>query len=134
MNIFEQASRIGLRFESEKGMLSTDDLWHLPLMSGRGASLDGLAIQTNARLKASVAESFVTTKPAGDSIEELRLEILKHIIQVKLEERQKAAVAKAKADEKAKILDILARKRDQSLEAASEEELLAKLSSLEVGE
>jgi hypothetical protein len=30
MNIFEQASRLRLRFESSKGQLIVEDLWELP--------------------------------------------------------------------------------------------------------
>ena len=36
MDIFEQASRLKLRFPSPLGTLSTEDLWHLPLTSTTG--------------------------------------------------------------------------------------------------
>lgn len=131
MNLFEIASREGYRFESAKGSLTVEDLWVLPLTArNNGTSLDSVAKQINKQLKSSEEESFVTQKTNADTALSNKLELVKHIISVRLEEANLAKVRADKAQEKSKILEILARKQEQSLENASEEDLLAKLAEL----
>jgi hypothetical protein len=60
-----------------------------------------------------------------------KLEIVKHIIGVKMAEAEAAKIKADKAAERAKLLDILARKQEQSLENSTEEELLAKLAAID---
>lgn len=60
VNNFEIASRLKLRFETAVGMISTEDLWTLPLTSNSKVSLDSLAVSLNKELKGS-EESFVTS-------------------------------------------------------------------------
>lgn len=88
MNIFEQASRKGLRFTTIRGVQSTDDLWHMPLQSQDGFDLDNLAKKLKAELNAvTIDESFVVTTENPIKVElTLKLEIIKHIIDVKLQE------------------------------------------------
>ena len=131
MNLFEIASREGYRFDSVKGALTVEDLWALPLTTrANGASLDSVAKQINSQLKTSVEESFVTQKTNADTTLTNKLELVKYIISVRMEEANVAKVRADKAQEKAKILEILARKQEQSLENSSEEDLLAKLAEL----
>ena len=131
MNLFEIASREGYRFDSVKRALTVEDLWALPLTTrANGASLDSVAKQINSQLKRSVEESFVTQKTSADSTLTNKLELVKYIISVRMEEANVAKVRADKAQEKAKILEILARKQEQSLENSSEEDLLAKLAEL----
>jgi hypothetical protein len=126
--MFEKASRLKLRFESPKGLLSVEDLWDLPLTSTRnGANLNDLAKAMNRELKASAEEDFVNQTATADSIIrtllQLRFDIVKHIINVRLAEN---AAAKAKADAKEKkdrILAIIERKQNEKLEGASLEDL-----------
>jgi hypothetical protein len=59
-----------------------------------------------------------------------KLELVKEIIAVKIEERNLAHLAKENAEEKAKLLELLGRKKDAALESLSEEEILAKLNNL----
>ncbi len=61
-NLFERASRIGLRVASSKGMLMVEDLWSIPLTSKTGAlNLDEIAGELNKQLEncggSSVGES-----------------------------------------------------------------------------
>lgn len=98
--MFEKASKVKLRFSTSKGYLSVEDLWDLNL-----TSLDNIAKAVNKDLKASSEESFIATKTGADTILELKLEILKHIISVKLAERDKA---KAATDRRAKITELKA--------------------------
>ena len=58
-NMFEQATRNKLRFESTKGPLSVEQVWDAPLTSRNGFSLDDIAKQAKRELDALSEESFV---------------------------------------------------------------------------
>ena len=59
--MFEQASRLKLRFTTARGSLSVEDLWDLPLTSTTGKpNLDDIAKSLNRELRATSEEtSFV---------------------------------------------------------------------------
>lgn len=131
MNIFERASRKGLTFMTEKGPLSTDQLWQLPLTSRSGFDLDTTARAVHAELTAGTAISFVQTEPNAKHKElELQLEILKHIIDAKLSDKKAAETRAANASQAARIDEILAQKHDAGLMDLSEEELLKRRNEL----
>ena len=125
MNIFEQASRKALRFQSNKGELSVEDLWNLPLTSTKTSSLDSIAVQCHKQGQISEKISFVTPPSTGNSDDTLRLEILKHIIDVKQTENAASKVAADNKAKKARILQLIAEKQDDALAGKSEAELLA---------
>lgn len=130
MNIFEQAVRLKLRFESNKGQVMVEDLFDIPLTSRNGFDLDNIAKTVNAKLRKEEEESFVARQSSSKKQHELALEIVKTVIAEKLAEAEARRDAAAKSEEKAKILEILARKKDKKLEDMSEEELRAQLASL----
>jgi DNA gyrase/topoisomerase IV subunit A len=131
MNIFEYATRNQIRFVSSKGLLTTEDLWQLPLTSKTGFDLDNVAKMANNALKALTEESFVATKPkAGKEAAETALEVVKHVIAVKIAENEamrNAADRKAKKD---MLLEVLARKQAGALETMTVEEIQAQLAAL----
>jgi len=133
MNLFEIASRQAFRFQSVKGLLTTEQLWDLPLQSKSGMDLDSVARGVSAQLKTMAEESFVPTvrtNPAKASLEQ-QLDIVKHIIGVKHEENvalQNAAVKKA---EREKLYALLEKKQDAALEGLSVEDIKAKLAALD---
>jgi hypothetical protein len=131
MNIFEQASRQALRFQSERGLLSVEQLWQLPLQAKNNFSLDAIAIETNRSLKALAEESFVAqgSNPAK-TVLELQLEILKHIIAAKQAENADARAAADRKAEKQRLLEILDRKQGQELESLSADDLRARIAAL----
>jgi hypothetical protein len=131
MNIFEEATRLALRFNSNKGSLTTEQLWTMPLTHTSGFDLDTVAKQVSRELKANTEESFVTpTTSAAQSACELRLAVVKHIIAVKLaevEDRKQAASRKA---EKQRLMEILADKQDAGLKELSVEEIQKRIDAL----
>jgi len=131
MNIFEQAARAKLRFTSVIGLLTTEDLWNLPLTSKNSVNLDAVAKQANAELKALGEESFVAvvTSP-GKADAELRMEIIKHVIAVKLEQNEAKRQRTALLEEKSKLLDILSEKKDEALKTLTPEQIQARLAEL----
>ena len=131
VNIFEQATRQGLRFNTNRGMFSVEDLWTLPLTGNNGFNLDTLAIGLYKNNQDAVKiQSFVSQKSLTNPEDELRFEIIKHIIDVRLKEAEKAMQAKEQADKKQKILSVIYRKKDMALEEASMEELKKMLKEL----
>ena len=60
--MFERASKLKLRFNTEKGMVTTEDLWDLPLLQRNAVDLDSLAKNLNKAVKESGEESFVLKK------------------------------------------------------------------------
>jgi hypothetical protein len=130
-NIFEQASRQGIRFTSPKGMLTVEDLWNLPLTSTSSrANLDDIAKGLDASLQAVGRTSFVRQEKPKDDSTKLMFDIVLHIINVRLAEADAAAKANAVREKKQKIMAIIERKSDEALSAASIEDLQAMLASL----
>jgi hypothetical protein len=123
MELFEKASRAKLRFETSKGNLTVEDLWVLPLSSGRNPSLDGIAISLNKAIKETQEESFVATKSTGDTRTVLAFEVVKHIIAVRIQENDTKLVAVKDKARKERILGLIADKEDDILKSHDIEEL-----------
>jgi hypothetical protein len=122
--MFEQASRLKLRFETAKGYLSVEDLWDLPLRS-----LNTLAIALHHQLK-NENVSFLDDDQKPDPIVQLRFDVARHVIEVRKEDKRRADQARERAETKQKLLGIVARKEDAELEGKSVEELRALIGSL----
>lgn len=131
-NMFQLASRQKFRFQSIKGELTTEQLWELPLTARGGFNLDEVAKQVAAELKAAGEESFVqkNSNPAKSKLE-AKLEIVKYIIAVKLEDAEKAAKASQNQEERQRLLAVLNRKQDAALEELTPEQIQARLAELE---
>lgn len=128
MSMFEQASSLKIRFDTTRGQVSVEDLWDLPLTSGTGKpNLDDIAKGIHRELRNSAeTESFVTpASSAGNDELQLKFDLVKHVIGVRIAERDKAAEAAKRRENKQRILEIVAMKEDESLRGKSLEELKA---------
>lgn len=132
MNIFEKASRKKLRFGTSIGMLSTEDLWDLPLLSASSnPCLDDIARNIYKRLKDDTENiSFVRPPKEENNEDILAFEIVKYIIESKIAEREASEQKQLKAAKKQRILEIMAKKEDESLMGASLDELKSMLSEI----
>lgn len=137
INIFEQASRDALRFATSRGLITVEDLWNLPLTAtDNKLSLDQIAQRTYAELESARKQHVSFVEPAEISTSsEIRrlenaLEVIKHIIAVKISARDEYNSRKERDAKKQKLLEILARKQDDALEQKTEDELIAMLNSL----
>jgi hypothetical protein len=129
--LFEQASRLKLRFGSPQGPLTVDDLWDLPLTSRTNrANLDDIARFYSRELKEQETESFVTKPARKNKILMLGFEIVKRVIEVRLEENKAIKDKAEKAAKKAKLLELLSKKKDDQLGEMTEEQLLAEIEKL----
>ena len=127
--MFQKATRLKLRFDTTKGQLSVEDLWDLPLTSARTANLDDLARALHKDVK-NESVSFVTKAAPANEMQQLRFEIVLHVINTKIAERDAAALATANREKKQKIMAIIERKEDENLAGASVEDLRAMLDSI----
>ena len=123
MNIFEYATRHGLRFQY-KGMQSTEELWKLPVKE-----LDSIYKELNKQVKHSEEESLLTTKTVDTDLE-VQIAIVKHIVSVKLDEAEKTKKARENKEKEQKIMSILAARSDKALENASDEDLQKMLAEI----
>ena len=122
--MFEQASRLNLRFHSCKGLLTVEDLWDIPMTKGP-VNIDYIAKDIYQGLKNDEVESFVVENQntIGKQMLRLQFEIVKHIIKTRLKEIDVLKNAQVKKLKKQKIMAIIGDKQDESLKSASIEEL-----------
>lgn len=130
-HLFEKASRLRLRFGTPQGVINVEDLWDLPLTSKAGrANLDDIARGYSRELKTQGEESFVTKPAQKDPTLELGFEIVKRVIEVRLEENKAAKDAADKKAKQQKIRELIMKKKDEALGESSLEELEAQLKAL----
>lgn len=130
MNIFEQATRQQFRFQSIKGLLTTEDLWQLPLQSKSGFDLDTVAKTINKMLKETAEESFVTSVSSANTALSLALDVVKHVIAVKMEENAASRSRVERAAERQKLLEILEKKQDAALHELTPAQIAERLAAL----
>lgn len=122
--IFEFATRNKVRFPF-KGMISVEDLWDLSL-----TNLDSIYKTLNKQVKQSEEESLLSTKASVDTELEVQIAIVKHIVSVKLTEKEAAEKASAKKAQKQKIMSIIATKENEALQNSSIDDLKKMLDEL----
>ena len=124
-SIYKKAIQQKLRFK-HKGVITTEDLWSLSLKD-----LDALYKSINAELKAADEESLLETKSPETETLKLQIEILKDVVETKIEDRKAAEKRRADSQERKRILKALDDKAESKYDNMSEEELRAALDNLE---
>jgi len=127
--MFEKASKMKLRFQSSKGLLMVEDLWDLSL-----EELDSIFKTLNSKLKVAQQESLLDTKSKEDKKVDLQIEIIKFIVEAKKKEKSEKLSAVKRKEERQKLLELAARKRDASLEVLTLEEIQKKLDAIDAEE
>ena len=122
---FEYATRVKLRFQF-KGQISVEDLWDLTPQE-----LDTIYKGLNAQAKQANEESLLQVKTAADKAADIKIEIVKHIVNTKLAEAQARQEAVKLKQQEQKLKELIAAKQEASLENKSEEELTALLKQLQ---
>lgn len=131
--MYKFAAQNKLRFPSVRGLLTTEQLFELPLKSSSNFDLDSVARGINTELKTMVEESFVESSYSSPrkSELELALDIVKDVIKTKQEENAVRRDKAARAEQRKKILDAIGAKKEAQLSQASLEELEKKLTELD---
>lgn len=122
--MFEKAARLKLRFEY-RGLISTEDLWDLHV-----EDLDNIYKSLNSLVKTKSEESLLDKKDKVDEILDLKIDIIKHVVNEKLQEAEARELALERRVRKQKLMAILEKKQDEELHDLSSdklEELIAEL-------
>lgn len=123
--LFINAMRNNYQFPF-RGMINVIDLWDLSL-----TNLDSVFKTLNAEVKKSEEESLLNTKSKEDEEISNKIEIVKYIVGVKLDEKKKREDAKKNAEMRQRLLEIKAKRQDAALENMSDEDLDKALAELE---
>jgi uncharacterized small protein (DUF1192 family) len=130
-NIFEYATRNKLRFPSMRGELTLEQLWDVPLRSRDDFNLNAVAKAASKAWKDISEESFVeTAKTPQHTRLETALEVVKHIIGVKIADETAAKKRAENRAEKEKLLEILAEKQAGKLSELTVEEIQKRIAAL----
>lgn len=122
--LFINATRNNYQFPF-RGMIDVIDLWDLSL-----TNLDSVFKTLNAEVKKSEEESLLNTKSKEDEEISNKIEIVKYIVSVKLDEKKKREDAKKNAEMRQRLLEIKAKRQDAALENMSDEDLDKALAEL----
>ncbi len=133
MNIFEKASRLKLRFNVGSRLnLTVENLWDLPLTHTKGEDLDHIAIELQEQLSSN-EKSFVVqqSKTKETQVNQLKFDIVKYIIDVRLEEQKVANLERQRAQEIATLKELQKQAKIRDLQNLSSEEIEERIKSLE---
>lgn len=125
LNLFEVATRERYIFPF-RGMIDVSDLWDLSL-----TNLDSVFKTLNAEAKKSEEESLLETKSKENEELSNKIEIVKYIVSIKLEEKKTRENARKNAEMKQRLLEIKAKRQDAALENMSDEDLDKMLAELD---
>lgn len=127
MNIFEKAAKHKVRFDSDRGQLTVEQLFDLGLVA-----LDGIARAINKELKEVSEGSFINITPdtRGNSLQ-LKLDILKHVIEDKMAAQAEIEKKLARTAKRKLLLEALENKENEDLKNMSKDDILKQLEELE---
>ncbi len=122
MSNFKEASKQKLRIQTNRGLLSIEQLWDLSL-----TELDTLAVSLQEEHEKSGKKSFLSKTSAKDKTAKLRFDVVLEILNTKSAEADTIAEAKEIKDHNKKILELIAEKQDDALKGKSVKQLEALL-------
>lgn len=122
--MFEAAVRNKFRFPF-RGIATVEDLWDLT-----PENLDTIFKSLNATKKKVSEESLLGAKTQADEDLLMKIEIIKYIVGVKIEESTKAKLSAENARKRQEIMGIIAEKDSQDLRNMSKDELAAMLKEI----
>ena len=116
--MYKEASRLGLTIQTNKGLLSVEQLWNLTL-----TELDAVAVRLEAEYVESGKKSFLIKKSVKDKTAKLKLDIVLDVLNTKVDEAEVAKEAKDIKEHNQKILSLIAEKQEDALKGKSVREL-----------
>lgn len=123
MELFATATRNKVRFVSVKGLLSTEDLWTLTL-----EQLNTIAIELNKE-RNETEVSFINSTKTNELLQ-LKFDVVKFIIDVKLAEKEEKKLKAEKLVKKNQLLELINNKENEKLQSLSLDELKKQLEQL----
>lgn len=129
MEQFITASKMKIRFDTQRGFLTVEDLWDLPLDGGK-VNLDAIAMDLYRQIKEQGTKSFVNKTKLVNNELQTKFDIVVYIIETRLEEGKREKEAAIRKEKKNQILDIIVRKENKDLEEKSIDDLKELLKTL----
>ena len=127
-NSFMEASRLKLRFATVSGVASTEDLWKLPYNTLVTMEDELKDLVEKSTTKGSRRTNAV--KSAEDKKNELRLEIIKEVLNELDKENDAAKVRAATKEKLQKLLELRVAKENEALGSLSLAEIDAQIAEL----
>lgn len=127
---FGEMTRNKVRFDSPKGKLSIEDLWDLPLNSRDECNLDAIAVKLYNEMTSGNKTSFTKQEKTKDDTLYKKLETVKEIIRIKLMDIEQKELKEQKQVRREKLLNLLEKKNDESLEKMTKKEIMDELSKI----
>jgi hypothetical protein len=127
-DLFIKATRSKLRFNTNKGQLSVEDLFDLSLKS-----LDTVGQVILSELKPGSTSLLENPDPkvsAASAENELRLELIKFVIATKQDENKAAVAASAARQQRAFLMGLKEKRQIDAMESLTLEEIDAQLAAL----
>ncbi len=122
MDNFKTASATKLRIQTNKGLLSVEQVWDLSL-----EELDTLAVSLEEDYKSSGKKSFLAKTTAKDRVAKLKFDVVLDILGTKVAENERLAEAQEIKEHNKKIIALIAEKDDDALKGKSRKQLEAML-------
>ena len=116
--MYKEASKQKLRFQTDKGLLTPEQLWDLPI-----ETLDRLAVHLEEQYENSKGKSFLVKKSDKDKTAKLRFDIALDILGTKVEEAETQRTKLADKEHNQKILALIESRKERQLEQLPIEEL-----------
>lgn len=129
INLFEIASRSKFRFETRRGEITAEQLWDIALTGAD--SVDAIAVGLNDALQKSSTKSFVTASTATDKELQLKFDLVKYVISVRVAEVTARAAKAEKASKRKALNEAIAAKENEELLSGSVEELKKRRAELD---
>ncbi len=121
-DIFLKAAQKKIRFATQKGLLTTEDLFDIP-MKGK-TSLQSVASDLYSEIKESGEISFVDDTPSTDSTLNLKMDVVKEVIRIR-KDQEASRLKAAETRQKNQLIDqIIAEKQNEELRNMPIEELV----------
>ena len=120
--MYKEITRQRIRFSTNKGLLSLEQLWDLSIND-----LDALAVSLQEAYDSSKGKSFLAKRTSKDKGLKLQLDVVLDILNTKVEEAELIKEAAETKLHNQKILGLIAEKQEGQLKGKSIRELEAML-------
>lgn len=110
MENYKLATQQKLRFQTSKGLLSTEQLWDLSVND-----LDSLAVQLQDAYNNSKGKSFLEKKTDKDKGLKLMFDVVLDVLNTKVEESEAKKDAAETKEHNQKIISLIKEKQDGAL-------------------
>lgn len=118
MENYKLATQQKLRFQTDRGLLSTEQLWELSI-----EELDNLAVSLEQEHKESGKKSFIIKSSVKDKTIKLKFDIVIDVLNTKVELQEDIKEAQEIKEHNKKIITLIAEKQDESLKNKSIKQL-----------